>query len=133
MDAPVLVVVVLVGGTLKNVGGPLYVCANVCMCGRMCVLSHLHFQGVGRCLGLWAGHWRISVGGPPTRRKAKDLKKSLTVETDELPFPKRPAENKFKTPQKQKLDFIFFPAPLYFLFRRGRTGGIVLVLVFGWY
>ena len=72
---------------------------------------------------MWAGHWRISVGGPPTRQKSKDLKKSLTVEPDELPFPKRPAENKFKTTEKQKLDFIFFPAPLYFLFRRGGTGG----------
>ena len=71
MDAPVLVVVVLGGGTLKNVGGPLYVCGTVCMCGRMCVLSHLHFSGgrevfgfVGRALEdfRWGA---IPLGGNP--------------------------------------------------------------------
>ena len=78
------------------------------------------------------------MGGPPTRRKSKDLKKSLTVEPDELPFLKGQLKKNLRHPKKPKLDFIFFPAPLYFLFgggdvpEGGRRGGL-LVLVLGWY
>ena len=67
--APGLVVVVLGGGTLKNVGGPLYVCGALSVRAYVCVSTSI-FQGVGSRLGLWAGHWRISVGGHPTRRKS---------------------------------------------------------------
>ena len=64
MDAPVLVVVVLGRETLINVGGPLYVCANVCMCGRMCVLNHLHFSGGGEVFGFVGGALEDFSGGP---------------------------------------------------------------------
>ena len=110
------------GGTLKNVGGPLYVCGALSVRAYVCVSTSI-FQGLGRCLGLWAGHWRISVGGHPTRRKSKDLKKSLTVEPDELPFPKRPAENKFKTSTQNKNLISFFSLPLCTFYSGGKERG----------
>ena len=99
----------------------------------MCVPSHLYFSGGGEVFGFVGGALEDFSVGPSHSLEIRRCKKSLTVEPDELPFPKRPSENKFKTTEKQKLDFIFFPAPLYFLFRRGGTGEGVLVLVLGWY
>ena len=100
----------------------------MCVRAYVCPKSPPIFRGWG---GVWAcgrGTGGFQWGAIPLSGNPNIYKKSLTVEPDELPFPKRPAENKFKQPKNKKLDFIFFPAHCTFWLE----GGGVLVLVLIW-
>ena len=64
VPAPGLVVVVLGGGTLKNVGGLLYVCGH-CMSVRAYVcVKYLHFSGGGEVFGFVGRALEDFSGGP---------------------------------------------------------------------
>ena len=79
VDALVLVVLVLGGGTLKNVGGPLYVCEH-CMSVRAYVcVKYLHFSGGGEVFGFVGRALEDFSGGPSHSAEIPRLKKKCSL------------------------------------------------------